>query len=99
MVWQSLSNAPCRWSERIGRRYSLLQPDRSDADSVPAAAFGVLLGTVGMNTAGFIRGTMGVPELLDGVSPVPAMIGLLAAGQLLTLAGKEGCTVGEGRES
>ena len=54
-----------------------------------AGAFGVLLGTVGMNTAGFIRGTMGMPHLLDGVSPVPAMIGLLAAGQLLTLAGKD----------
>jgi len=49
----------------------------------------VLLGTVGMNTAGFIRGTMGMPHLLDGVSPVPAMIGLLASGQLLTLAGKD----------
>jgi putative tricarboxylic transport membrane protein len=54
-----------------------------------AAAFGVLLGTVGMNTAGFVRGTMGLPNLLDGISPVPAMIGLLAAGQLLTLAGKD----------
>jgi len=54
-----------------------------------AAAFGVLLGTVGMNTAGFIRGTMGFPTLLDGISPIPAMIGLLAAGQLLTLAGKD----------
>jgi putative tricarboxylic transport membrane protein len=54
-----------------------------------AATFGVLLGTVGMNTAGFVRGTMGLPNLLDGISPVPAMIGLLAAGQLLTLAGKD----------
>jgi putative tricarboxylic transport membrane protein len=54
-----------------------------------AAAFGVLLGTVGMNTAGYVRGTMGLPNLLDGISPVPAMIGLLAAGQLLTLAGKD----------
>lgn len=54
-----------------------------------AAAFGVLLGTVGMNTAGYIRGTMGLPTLLDGISPVPAMIGLLAAGQLLSLAGRD----------
>lgn len=54
-----------------------------------AAAFGVLLGTVGMNTAGYIRGTMGLPVLLDGISPVPAMIGLLAAGQLLSLAGRD----------
>lgn len=54
-----------------------------------AAALGILLGTVGMNTAGFIRGTMGIPTLLDGISPIPAMIGLLAAGQLLSLASKD----------
>ena len=54
-----------------------------------AVVFGVLIGTVGMNTAGFIRGTMGIPELLDGVSIVPAMLGLLAASQLLTLAKSE----------
>jgi putative tricarboxylic transport membrane protein len=61
-----------------------------------AAAFGVLLGTVGMNTAGYIRGTMGMATLLDGVQPVPAMIGLLAAGQLLSLAGKDYIIEAEG---
>jgi putative tricarboxylic transport membrane protein len=50
-----------------------------------AAAFGVLLGTVGMNTAGYMRGTMGVPWLLDGIPVIPAMMGLLAASQLLNL--------------
>ncbi len=50
-----------------------------------AGVFGVLLGTVGMNTAGYIRGTMGVPWLLDGVPVIPAMMGLLAASQLLNL--------------
>jgi putative tricarboxylic transport membrane protein len=54
-----------------------------------AATFGILLGTIGMNTAGFLRGTMGIPYLLDGISPIPAMIGLLAAGQLLTLVTKD----------
>ena len=54
-----------------------------------AAIIGILLGTIGMNTAGYIRGTMGIPSLLNGVSPIPAMIGLLAAGQLLTLATKD----------
>jgi len=39
-----------------------------------AGCFGVLIGTVGMNTAGFMRGTMGMPELLDGVSRVPALM-------------------------
>ena len=42
-----------------------------------------------MNTAGYMRGTMGIPYLLDGISPIPAMIGLLAAGQLLTLVTKD----------
>jgi putative tricarboxylic transport membrane protein len=38
-----------------------------------------------MNTAGFVRGTMGIPWLLDGVPTIPAMMGLLAASQLLNL--------------
>src|SRR5690554_4483736 len=46
-----------------------------------AGVFGLLLGTVGMNTAGYMRGTMGVPWLLDGIPVVPAMMGLLAASQ------------------
>jgi putative tricarboxylic transport membrane protein len=50
-----------------------------------AGVFGVLLGTIGMNTAGFVRGTMGVPWLLDGIPTIPAMMGLLAASQLLGL--------------
>jgi len=50
-----------------------------------AGVFGILLGTVGMNTAGFIRGTMGVSWLLDGIPTIPAMMGLLAASQLLNL--------------
>ncbi len=54
-----------------------------------AAAGGVLLGTVGMNTAGYMRGTFGSPELLNGIAPVPAMIGLLAASQLLNLVNKD----------
>jgi putative tricarboxylic transport membrane protein len=50
-----------------------------------AGTFGLLLGTVGMNTAGFIRGTADIPWLLDGIPVVPAMMGLLAASQLLNL--------------
>lgn len=50
-----------------------------------AAAVGVLLGTVGMNTAGYIRGDMGVVWLLDGIPTIPAMVGLLAASQLFAL--------------
>jgi putative tricarboxylic transport membrane protein len=50
-----------------------------------AAAIGVLIGTVGMNTAGYLRGTASIPELLDGVPTIPAMVGLLAASQLFAL--------------
>ncbi|PAU77456.1 tripartite tricarboxylate transporter permease [Halomonas salipaludis] len=50
-----------------------------------AGIFGLILGTVGMNTAGYMRGTMGVPWLLDGIPVVPAMMGLLAASQLFNL--------------
>ncbi|MXQ14344.1 tripartite tricarboxylate transporter permease [Microvirga makkahensis] len=50
-----------------------------------AAAFGTLLGTIGMNTAGYMRGTMGIPWLLDGIPTIPAMMGLLAASQLFNL--------------
>jgi putative tricarboxylic transport membrane protein len=50
-----------------------------------AAGIGVLCGTVGMNTAGYMRGDMGIPWLLDGVPTIPAMVGLLAASQLFAL--------------
>ena len=50
-----------------------------------AAGLGVLIGTVGMNTAGYLRGTANIPELLDGVPTIPAMVGLLAASQLFGL--------------
>jgi putative tricarboxylic transport membrane protein len=50
-----------------------------------AGTFGLLLGTVGMNTAGYIRGTAGIPWLLDGIPVVPAMMGMLAASQLFNL--------------
>jgi putative tricarboxylic transport membrane protein len=52
-----------------------------------AGGFGLLLGTIGMNTSGYIRGTMDVPFLLEGIPLVPAMMGMFAASQLLTLVG------------
>lgn len=50
-----------------------------------AGVFGLLLGTLGMNTAGHIRGTMGIPWMFDGIPVIPAMMGLLAASQLFNL--------------
>lgn len=52
-----------------------------------AGVFGLLVGTVGINTAGHVRGTMGVNWLFDGIPIVPAIIGLLAASQLFSLVG------------
>lgn len=49
---------------------------------------GLLVGTVGMGELGVIRGTMGIPHLLDGVAVVPAMIGLFAAAALFSLTNK-----------
>jgi putative tricarboxylic transport membrane protein len=52
-----------------------------------AGGCGLLLGTVGMNTSGYVRGTMDIPYLLDGIPLVPAMMGMFAASQLLSLVG------------
>jgi putative tricarboxylic transport membrane protein len=57
----------------------------SVAKGLFAAGLGILFGTVGMNTAGFMRGDMGIPWLLDGIPTIPAMVGLLAASQLFAL--------------
>jgi putative tricarboxylic transport membrane protein len=57
----------------------------SVAKGLFAAGLGILFGTVGMNTAGYMRGDMGIPWLLDGVPTIPAMVGLLAASQLFAL--------------
>lgn len=47
---------------------------------------GVLLGTIGLSTAGVLRGTAGFTELLDGVPVVPAILGLFAVSELLDMA-------------
>jgi putative tricarboxylic transport membrane protein len=52
-----------------------------------AGAFGLLLGTVGMNTSGYLRGDMGIAFLMEGIPVVPAMMGMFAASQLFTLVG------------
>ncbi|WP_137177831.1 tripartite tricarboxylate transporter permease [Roseomonas sp. AR75] len=57
----------------------------SVAKGLFAAGLGVLFGMVGMNTAGYMRGDMGITWLLDGIPTIPAMVGLLAASQLFAL--------------
>ena len=50
-----------------------------------AGVLGILIGTVGMNTVGYYRGTWGIPELYDGVAVIPALMGLLAVSQIFNL--------------
>lgn len=54
-----------------------------------SGVIGVLIGTIGMNDAGFVRGTMNIPTLLDGVPTIPAMMGLFVASQLFGLGDRE----------
>ncbi|MBU2867463.1 tripartite tricarboxylate transporter permease [Pacificibacter marinus] len=51
-----------------------------------AGVFGLLIGTIGISPIGRMRGTFGLPELIDGVAVVPAMIGILATAELFNLA-------------
>ena len=50
-----------------------------------AGAFGILLGTIGMTTTGSTRGTWGYYELLDGISLIPALIGLIGFSELFMM--------------
>ena len=52
-----------------------------------AAAVGLLLGTVGMETSsGFSRFTFRIPELQSGISFVPVMIGLFGLSEVLAMS-------------
>lgn len=50
---------------------------------------GILFGTVGVNSMGIVRGTMGSIYLLEGVPLVPLLIGLLALPSVLALINKK----------
>lgn len=52
--------------------------------TIALAAFGLLLGTVGIDTmSGFTRFTMNMPELGDGLGLVPISVGLFGLSELL----------------
>ena len=55
--------------------------------SLLSGLIGVLIATIGLSPRDVMRGTFDVPELLDGVPIVSAMIGLFAASELFNLAG------------
>ncbi len=50
-----------------------------------AGFVGLLIGTIGFNETGVLRGTLGSDYLLDGVPVIPAMMGMFAASELLNL--------------
>mgnify|MGYP003571733866 CR=1 FL=1 len=50
-----------------------------------AGFLGLLIGTIGFNEEGTLRGTMGNEYLLDGVPVIPAMMGMFAASELFRL--------------
>lgn len=59
--------------------------ERHLARGLLAGLFGLLIGTVGYSSTGVERGTLGSPYLLDGIPPIPVLIGLFAASQLFDL--------------
>jgi putative tricarboxylic transport membrane protein len=61
----------------------------SAAKNLIAAAFGLLLATVGMDlTTGVERFAFGIYELSDGIGFVPVLIGLFAVGEMLDQAAR-----------
>lgn len=59
--------------------------DSTVAKGLLAGVFGLLLSQIGMSSTGVMRTTIGNPYLIDGISVVPAMIGLFAASELLRI--------------
>jgi putative tricarboxylic transport membrane protein len=62
---------------------------KSMARGLIAGIVGVLFGTIGMTDSGYVRGTLDIPLLLDGVPVVPALMGLFVASQLFRTVGNE----------
>jgi len=61
----------------------------SMAKALAMAAFGLLLGMIGIDTmTGFFRFHYGVPELGDGIGIVPTAVGLFGISEILLSAGK-----------
>ncbi len=60
--------------------------EQAFAKGLLAGLVGMLIGTIGMSSRGFIRGTFDSIYLLDGVPAVPALMGLFALSELFSLA-------------
>ena len=63
---------------------------KSAIKNLIGGAFGVLIATVGVDlTTGVERFTFGIPELYEGISFIPVLIGLFAMAELLNQAGQK----------
>ncbi|MGW9329828.1 tripartite tricarboxylate transporter permease [Bosea sp. NPDC055594] len=62
---------------------------KSFSKGLLAGLFGLLLGTIGTSPIGVTRGTFGIPDLLDGIPVVPAMLGLFAVSELISLTQRD----------
>jgi putative tricarboxylic transport membrane protein len=62
--------------------------DATFAKGSAAGVLGILLSTIGYSDTGMMRGTFGSMHLLDGIPVIPALIGLFAASELMTMAGR-----------
>ena len=60
--------------------------------SIFGGLFGILIGTIGINSIGTMRGTMGIVYLYDGVPLVPALIGFLALPEIFGMISKSQVT-------
>ena len=62
--------------------------DKSFLKAMMAGMFGVLISTTGMSSTGAVRGTFGYFELMDGISIIPALIGLIGFSELFYMLQK-----------
>lgn len=62
---------------------------RNTLRGLAAGLFGLLVATIGTSAMGVQRGTLRIPEMLDGIPVFAAMIGLFAAAELFSLIGKQ----------
>ncbi len=81
------SSAEYFWLGLFGLSMSAVVSKGNTFRGIIAAAFGLLISTVGMDvTTGHPRFTFGQLELLSGVGFIPAMIGLFGLSEVLKLA-------------
>lgn len=57
--------------------------------SLYAGMFGLLLGTIGINSNGIDRGTFGIMYLLDGLPLIPVLIGFLSLPEIFALVNQQ----------